>query len=119
MNFVPEYQHLGSNPRLASAKKPLLGVLEEPFSDRFRSFYHNQQVARVQVNFVPEYHHLGSNTRAATAKKLLFDMLAEAFTFSTFLTPSAGSTCPGELRHGTSVSWVQSPRGQRQKTAFR
>ena len=79
MNFVSEHQHLGSNLRAASAKKPLFDTLEEPFSDRFRPFQHHQQVARVQVNFVPEHQHLGSNPRAASAKKLLFDMLEEPF----------------------------------------
>ena len=79
MNFVPEQQYPGSSPRAASTKEPLFDRLAEPFSDRFRPFQHNQQVARVQVNFVPEHQNLGSNPRAASAKKPLFDMLAEPF----------------------------------------
>ena len=79
MNFVPEHQHLGSNPRAASAKKPLFYFLEELFSDRFPRFQHPQQVARVQVNFVSEHQHLGSNLRADSAKKPLFDRLEEPF----------------------------------------
>ena len=79
VNFVPEHQHLGSNPRAGSAKKPLFDTLEEPFSDRLQPFQHHQQVARVQVNFVPKHQHLGSNPRAASAKKPLFDTLEEPF----------------------------------------
>ena len=79
MNFVAEHQHLGSNPRAASAKKPLFDTLEELFSDRIRLFQHSQQIARVQMNFVPEHQHLGSNLRAASAKKPLFDRLEEPF----------------------------------------
>ena len=79
MNFVPEHQHLGSNPRAASAKKPLFDRLEEPFSDRFPPFQRPRQVARVQVNFLPEHQHLGSNPRAASVKKPLFDLLEEPF----------------------------------------